>query len=57
MKDKIIKVRVTSYQFNVIARAAAERSIPTSTMIRWIAVQDAVDFLQERDIDLREINV
>jgi hypothetical protein len=57
MKDKIIKVRVTSYQFNVIARAAAERSIPTSTMIRWIAMQDACNFLQERDIDLAEINV
>jgi uncharacterized protein (DUF1778 family) len=56
MKDKIIKVRVSADQFDVIERAAVMRAIPRSTMIRWLAMRDAVNYLQERGVDLGEIN-
>ena len=56
MKDKIIKVRVSADQFDVIERAAVMRAIPRSTMIRWLAMQDAVNYLEDRGVDLGEIN-
>jgi uncharacterized protein (DUF1778 family) len=56
MKDKIIKVRVSADQFDVIERAAVMRSIPRSTMIRWLAMQDAVNYLKDRGVDVGEIN-
>jgi uncharacterized protein (DUF1778 family) len=56
MKDKIIKVRVSADQFDVIERAASMQSIPRSTMIRWLAMRDAVKYLTDRGVDLGEIN-
>ena len=56
MKDKIIKVRVSADQFEIIERAATMRSIPRSTMIRWIAMQDAVSHLKHNGVEVGEIN-
>lgn len=56
MKDKIIKVRVSADQFDIIERAATMRSIPRSTMIRWIAMQDAVSHLKRNGVEVGEIN-
>jgi predicted DNA binding CopG/RHH family protein len=56
MKDKIIKVRVSAEQFDIIERAAFARSIPRSTMIRWLVMQDAVAYLKDRGVEVGEIN-
>ena len=56
MKDKIIKVRVSAEQFDVIERVATMQGLPRSTMIRWLAMRDAVNYLKDRGVDLGEIN-
>lgn len=56
MKDKIIKVRVSAEQFDVIERVATMQGIPRSTMIRWLTIRDAVKYLRDRGLEVGEIN-